>query len=100
MAEFLAGASGSYDYQPQKSLNQQPAIAQRLIKSTHRLRPLDLIRPILPRFRLGLVLNQQPASGVSLGSIRTGSRRRLYQSCKFKSFPTIVAESRVIGQTI
>jgi hypothetical protein len=32
MAEFLAGASGSYDYQPQKSLNQQPANAYRLME--------------------------------------------------------------------
>ena len=32
MAEFLAGASGWYDHEPQKSLNQQTASALRLIR--------------------------------------------------------------------
>ena len=31
MAEFLAGASGWYEHEPQKSLNQRPASALRLI---------------------------------------------------------------------
>ena len=33
MAEFLAGASGWYDHEPQKSLDQQPANAVRPIES-------------------------------------------------------------------